>query len=116
MRGKVIEVRKKDYKTKDGRTFTKIIIGCNVKINDKGTIKTLKASFSEQFAHDYFTYCNVKNNQELIGREVECTLEKKCWLNDDGVEKTGTYIKFLNLLDDKGNIIIMPKENSSFDF
>lgn len=110
MKGILKRIELKEYATKDNKKkFKKVEFVCDVKIDDKGNIKTLKGSYGEEFARKYFEYCNVKT-KDLIGKEVECVTAKRTYTNSDGETKIVTYIKFLNVLDKDGNIIIMPKD------
>lgn len=116
MIGKLIKIELKTYNTKDGKKFKKVEFTCDVKINDKGDIRTVRGSYSEDFARKYFEFCGVKT-KDAIGTEVDVTLAKRTYKADDGDERTISYIKFLNLLDDEGKKIIMPKEGSeALDF
>lgn len=111
MLGKLRKIEKKEFKTKENKKFTKILFECDLKINDKGDIKTLRGSYSEDFAKKYFAYCNVKT-KDLIGKEVECITAKRTYINADGVERTINYIKFMNVLDSEGKPIIMHNDDS----
>lgn len=111
MKGKLKKIELKSFKTKDGKkSFNKVEFTCDVAIDDKGTIKTLKGSYSEDFARKYFAYCGIKT-KDLIGKEVECIVSKRAYENDKGEERVVNFIRFLNVLDADGNAIIMPKEN-----
>lgn len=68
---------------------------CDVTKED-GSKELVHGSFSEQYARDYFTFCNVKT-KDLVGKEVEVVME----------------IKFMNVLDSDGKPIRMPKRNSN---
>ena len=112
MKGKLKKIELKTFKTKDGKkSFNKVEFTCDVTIDDKGTIKTLKGSYSEDFARKYFAYCGIKT-KDLIGKEVECIVSKRAYENDKGEERVVNFIRFLNVLDADGNAIIMPKENA----
>lgn len=109
MKGTLKRIEIKEYETKDKKKFKKVEFTCDVKIDDKGSIKTYKGSYSVEFAKKYFEYCDVKT-KDLIGKQVECILGKRSYERKDGEEVTITYIKFLNVLDENGNAIIMPKD------
>lgn len=112
MKGKLKKIELKTYKTKDGKkSFNKVEFTCDVNIDENGTIKTLKGSYSEDFARKYFSYCNVKT-KDLIGKEVECIVSKRAYENDKGEERVVNFIRFLNVLDGVGNPIIMPKDDA----
>lgn len=116
MKAKLKKIERKEYKTKDGKQkFSKIEFTCDVQVDAKGTVKTLKGSYSEEFARKYFEYCNVKT-KDLIGETVEVVLAKRSYSNEKGEDRTVTFIKFLNVLKD-GKPVIMPKaEGEELDF
>lgn len=101
------ECQKKDTKQK----FKIVEFTCDVKVDDKGNIKTLKGSYSEEFAKKYFAYCEVKT-KDLIGKDVDCVTAKREWENDKGEKRIVTFIRFMNVLDEYGNPIVMPKEGT----
>lgn len=105
----------KTFKTTDGKQFKKLEFTCDVEINDKGDIRTCKGSYSEDYARKYFAYCGT-TTKEAIGREVNVTLSKRNYTAQNGEIRTLTYIKFMNFLDEKGNVIIIPKADSDLDF
>lgn len=115
MKAKLKKIEKREFKTKDGKKFTKIEFTCDVIMDAKGTIKTLKGSYSEDFARRYFEYCGVKT-KDLIGEEVEVVLAKRSYQNEKGEDKTITFIKFLNVLRDGKAIIIPKEETEELDF
>ncbi len=116
MRGKLKKIELREFKTKDGKkTFRKVEFTCDVKIDSKGNIKTLKGSYSEDYARKYFAYCGVLT-KDLVGKEVECITAKRSYENDKGEERTVEFIRFLNCLDESGNEIIMPKDSVELDF
>lgn len=113
MLGTLKKIEMIECQTKDGKKkFKKVEFTCDVKIDDKGNIKTLKGSYSEEFARKYFNYCNVKT-KDIIGKEVECITAKREWENDKGEKRITTFIRFINILNEEGNPIIMPKEGTT---
>lgn len=116
MEAKLKKIERKEYMTKDGKKkFTKIEFTCDVQTDSKGNIKTLKGSYSEDFARRYFAFCNVQT-KDLVGEKVDVVLAKRSYQNEKGEERTTTFIKFLNVLKD-GKPVIMPKdENGILDF
>ena len=111
MKGTLKKIELKEDTTKDNkRAFKKVEFTCDVEIDNKGNIKTLKGSYSEDFARKYFAYCGVKT-KDLIGKQVDCILSKRAYENDKGEERIVNFIRFLNVLDKEGNPIIMPKDN-----
>lgn len=110
MKGTLKKIELKEYTTKDNkRSFRKVEFTCDVAVDEKGTIKTLKGSYSEDYAKKYFAYCNVKT-KDLIGQSVDCVLSKRAYENDKGEERIVNFIRFLNVLDKEGKPIIMPKD------
>lgn len=117
MKGILKKVELKEFKTEDGRKFKKVIFVCDC-IDDKNEVRTLKGSYSEDFAKKYFAYCNVKT-KDLIGKTVGVVCAKKTFESEDGETRIYNYIKFLNVLDEEGKEIIMPKDgedNSDLNF
>lgn len=110
MLGKVKKIELKEFKTREGKKFKKVEITCDVTIDDKGAIKTLRCSYSEEFARRYLSYCNT-TTKDLIGKEVECVVAKRKYENDKGEEKVVSFIRFVNILDEGGKAIIMPKDD-----
>ena len=110
------EVKLVECKNSTGAKFRLVEFKADVKINDKGDIKTLKGSYGEEFAKKYFTYCGVKT-KDLIGKEVEVVVAKRSY-ERDGETRVVSYIKYLNVLDKEGNPIYLPKDNedSELDF
>ena len=117
MKGTLKKIELKTYSTKDNkRSFSKVEFTCDVQIDDKGSIKTLKGSYSEDFARKYFAFCNVKT-KDLIGQQVDCVISKRAYENDKGEERIVNFIRFLNVLDANGKPIVMPKDSQeTLDF
>lgn len=109
MRGILKSIKRNEYKTAKGTKFSKVEFTCDVKVNEKGEIKTLKGSYGEEFARKYFTHCGVLT-KDLIGKEVEVTVVKRSY-EKDGEMRTYQYIKYLNVIGADGNPIYLPKEN-----
>lgn len=110
MEGILKEIKRVECKTKDGKKFNMVEFKCDVKMNDKGDIKTLKGSYGEEFAKKYFTYCGTLT-KDLIGKKVEVTLAKRSY-EKDGESRTVNYIKYLNVIGEDGKAIYLPKEES----
>lgn len=116
MKGILKGIKRIECKTKKGDKFSLIEFKCDVVINDKGDVKTLKGSYGEEFARKYFTYCGTKT-KDLIGKPVDCVIAKKNIEKDDGTTLTISYIKYINVLDEEGKPIYLPKEdNTEVDF
>ena len=116
MKGILREVKLIECKNEAGAKFKLFEFKADVKINDKGDVKTLKGSYGEEFAKKYFTYCGVKT-KDLIGKEVEVVVAKRSY-EKDGETRVVNYIKYLNVLDSEGKPIYLPKddEESELDF
>ena len=110
---KNFKIRKVD--TKDGKQFEMLDYTCDVQINDKGEIKTLKGSMSTEYARKYFAYCGVKTT-ELINKTVDVVVSKRKYENANGEERTTTFIKYLNVLNTDGSPIVMPKDSNPINF
>ena len=109
MKGILKKVELKEYTNKEkGNKFNRLnfVVDCE---NDKHEIITLKGNMSEDYARKYFKHCGL-TTKEAIGKQVEVITGKKKFTSDNGEERTFTFIKFLNFLDDKGNPIIMKKD------
>lgn len=102
----------KQFESKDGKKFKKLIATVDVKLNDRGDIKTVKGSFSEDYARKYFKYCGV-TTKDLVGQNVDVSLAKRAYTDDEGNERQVTYAKFINVLDENGHAIIMPKDDAT---
>ena len=81
MKATLKKIELKELKTKDGKKFNKVEFTCDVKIDDKGTIKTLKGNYSEDYAKHYFKYCGVLT-KDLMGKEVD--VSKTCLFQCQG--------------------------------
>lgn len=115
MKGTLRKIEKKEYKTREGKKFNKVEFTCDIVVDDKGTIKTRKGSYSEEYARKYFKFCDVET-KDVIGKHVECVLAKRAYTDGEGKERIIEFIRFMNILDENGNAIIMPKEENSVDF
>ena len=111
MKGIVRKFELKEIKTKDNKKFKKLEFTCDVMLNDKGDIKTLKGDMSEEYARKYFAFCK-KTTKDVLGEEVEVNTAKRSYINSDGEQRIYTYIKYLNLLDEEGKPIIMLKDDA----
>lgn len=114
MKGVVKSVKLETFDVKKGenkgKKFSKIVISCDV-TDEKNDVVTLKASLTPDYAKKYFGYCKV-SSRELVGKEVDVVVSRRSFKDDEGIEKTFRYIKFVNCLDENGKPIIMPKEDS----
>lgn len=115
MKGIVRKISKVTRNKKDGETFNQIVITVDVIVDEeKKTLKTRSAYLSEKYAKEYAEYCKL-SSKDMIGKEVSVFLEKKMY-EKDGVEKTTETIKYLNFLDEKGQPIIMKKDDNNIGF
>ena len=112
MKGIIKKFELKQFESKDGKKFKKLIATVDVKLNDRGDIKTVKGSFSEDYARKYFKYCGV-TTKDLVGQDVDVSLAKRLYTDDEGNERQVTYAKFINVLDENGYSIIMPKDDAT---
>lgn len=115
MKAIVRKIELKEYRTKEGRSFNKCNIICDVP-KEKGEIKTLKASYNVDYIKKYLQYCNT-TTKALLNQNVEVTLSKGSYTSKEGVLKTYEFIKYLNVLDENGKAIIMPSnKKQELDF
>jgi hypothetical protein len=86
MKGILREVKLIECKNEAGAKFKLVEFKADVKINDRGDVKTLKGSYGEEFAKKYFTYCGVKTkdpNRKLMIKFKYGNLNSKC---EDGID------------------------------
>lgn len=115
MKGIVKKIELKECQTKDKKNKFKVLeFTCDVTINDKGEIKTLRGSWGEEYAKKYLAYLEMKS-KELIGKEVDCTIAKRQY-EKEGETRTINFIKYMNVIDKDGNPIYLPKEEEDLDF
>lgn len=110
MKGILKKVELKEYKKSDGKKFKKVEFIVDVIIKD-GEVRTLKGNYSETFARDYFSQVGTKL-KDLVGKEVGVVTAKKNFQGNDGLQHVYEYIKFINVLDEKGSPIIIKKDTS----
>lgn len=111
MKATIKKISQKNIKTQTGKQFSKFVIECDVLVNEKGEIRTYRSEMSMDYAKRYFQFCGVPS-RELVGKDCEVTLRKRAYTAADGTPRTITEIKYLNLIDDAGNPIIMPTETT----
>lgn len=115
MKGIVKKIELKECQTKDKKNKFRVLeFTCDVTLNDKGEIKTLRGSWGEEYAKKYLAYLGMKS-KELIGKEVDCTIAKRQY-EKEGETRTINFIKYMNLIDKDGNPIYLPKEEEDLDF
>ena len=93
---------------KDGRKFEKIAIKCDV-VKDEDHVYSRTAEMSVDYAKKYFALCGY-TSAELPGKVCEVTLQKRIFKDANGVDRVIESIKYLNMLDENGEPIIMRKE------
>lgn len=111
MKGILKSVELKEFEAKDTKKkFKKLVFKVDVLMNDKDkSVKTYTGSYGEQFARDYFAFCNVKT-KDLIGKEVGVVLAKKQMTTAEGETRVIQYVKYLNVLDAEGKEIVYNKD------
>ncbi len=101
----IMSVEKKDYSTKDGRSFSKILFS----VVAEGERTALKGSMSVEYATKYFNFCGVKGS-ELVGKPCYVSVRDEVFLNKAGDPCTARKIRFLNLIDEDGNRLLLPRD------
>lgn len=113
MKGTLKKIYAKEFTSKEkGNKFKKIILECECE-KENGDIANYKGSMSEDYAKRYFQYCKL-TTKDAIGAKVEVVLGKRKFVAENE-ERTYTYIKFINFLDNDGKPIIMKKEDETTD-
>ena len=111
MKGILKSIKLRNVKTKDGKDFSVIDYVVDVITDEaKQEVKTYKGNMSVEYAKKYFAFAGT-TTKDQIGKEVEVVLSKRIW-EKDGEQRTVTFIKYLNLLDEDGEAIIMNKKDS----
>jgi len=104
----ILEVYLSDYSTKDGRKFSKI----EFEVVAEGNRQPIKGNMSVDYAKKYFGMCGVKGS-ELKGRECFVVIRDEGYFAKDGTPRKVKRVKYLNLIDENGAPIIMPKEETA---
>lgn len=111
MKGILKSISKRTVKTKDNKTFDVVDFVVDVITDEaKQEVKTYKGNMSIEYAKKYFAFAGT-TTRDQIGKEVEVVLSKRIW-EKDGEQRTVTFIKYLNLLNEDGKAIIMNKKES----
>ena len=108
MKAIIRKVELKNCTDRDGRKFDQIQITCDVFVDEKN-VRTRRASMSVDYAKKYFAHCGL-SSADLPGMVCNVTLRKRAYTNKDGDERVIEEIRYLNMLDDDGEPIIMRKE------
>lgn len=111
MNGIVRKIEGKKLRTSDGREFEKVEFTIDVIANDKGDVRTLKASMSKDYCKKYFGGLNIKSS-DLIGQTVGVVTAKRAY-EKDGEQKTCQYIKYINILDENGKPVFVKEKETS---
>lgn len=88
--------------------FKKLVFECEVITDSKGTVKTMKAEMSPEYAVEYFNKYLGYNSAQLIGKECHAVVQKRTFEAENEVRYV-YEIKYLNMIDEQGNPIIMNK-------
>ena len=111
MKAIIRQVSMKQVQCKDGRKFDKVVIRCDV-VKDEDRVFTRTAEMSVDYAKKYFAHCGF-SSADLPGRVCEVTLQKRMFKDANGVDRVIESIKYLNMLDEEGNPIILRKEQDT---
>lgn len=107
------KIEQVERKTKKGTKFNVIKYTCDVEFNN-GEVKTLTGSMSVDYAKKYFEYCK-ETTKTAINKDVRVVVAKRKYIDSNENERTISYIKFLNFIDQNGDIIIMPSADKQED-
>lgn len=111
--GTIIAVEAVERKTKEDKKFTQVLI--TVDTIHKEEVKTLKATMSLEYAKKYFGHCKVKS-RDLVGQDCKVSIFTKSFKPEDKDEAIKfNAIRYLNLIDDEGKSILLPKETVTVD-
>ena len=111
MNGILKSIKLRKVMLKDGKSFDVIDFVVDVITDEaKQEVKTYKGNMSVEYAKKYFAFAKT-TTKDQIGKEVGVVLAKRMY-EKDGEQRTVTYIKYLNLLDEDGKAIIMNKKES----
>lgn len=117
MKGILTHLELKEFTNKEkGNKFNRLCFTVDVEKENKDII-TLKGNMSEDYARKYFAHCNLKT-KDAIGKTVDVVTARRKYVAENE-ERTYTYIKYLNFVDENGKPIIMPdnkKQVTDLDF
>lgn len=106
------KVYKKSFATASGKQFDRLFIDCDCIIDDKGTIRTYKASFAPDYAKKYFRdFCGF-SSKELVGKKCTVNLRRRAYTTKDGKDGTVTEVYRLYLNGEDGNPMYMPYDKA----
>lgn len=113
MKAYIRKIYMKNVVAKNGTKFDKVVIECDC-VDENSRVKTRVAEMSKEYAIKYFNYCGV-SSAEAIGKQCEVTLQRRMFEDKNGEMRTFESIKYLNLLNDEGERIIMAKDETKQD-
>lgn len=111
MKAIIRQVSMKTVNCKDGRTFNKIAIRCDV-VKEEDKVFSRTAEMSVDYAKKYFAHCGLSSS-DLPGKVCDVTLQKRMFKDANGNDRVIESIKYLNMLDEDGKPIILRKEADS---
>ena len=112
MLGKLAKVEFKTYETKQGKKFQTMVFWVDV-VDEKNEVRCYRGSMGIEYAKKYFEHCG-KSSVSAIGCDVDVTLRKRMYTDEDGEVRTVTEVKYMNFLDDSGKkVFLTPKEDST---
>lgn len=104
------EAKKGDNK---GKKFKKFVGKATVRIDEKGIIKDMRFSFSEDYGRRYFKYCGYSKISDLIGKECEVSTIKREWEDSEGNKRIVNEINYLHMLGKDDKPIYLPKDEDT---
>lgn len=104
-KGIIGNVTRKDYTTKDDKKFSRI----NFEIISNDFKSGVKGNMSPEYCKKYFGYCGLKGN-ELSGMPCFFSTKTESFISSNGKPCKATKIRFLNMIGENFNPIIMPRE------
>lgn len=111
MKGILKKIELKEFtKSSNNQKFKRVQVTVDVE-NEHGDIRTLKGTMSEDYAKRYFKFCG-ETTKTALGKPVEVVTARKKFVVENA-ERIYTYIKFMNFVNDKGEPIIMPKDDAA---
>lgn len=102
------KIYKKTFTTATGKQFDRLFIDCDCVIDDKGTLRTYKASFNPDYAKKYFKdFCGF-SSKELVGKKCTVSLRRRVYITKAGDNATVTEVYRLYLNGEDGKPMYMP--------
>lgn len=116
--GIITSIDLKSFTRKDEKKTTFEVFKVSVRVNGEGQgLKDITTTFSKEYGIKYFRdFCKV-SSKELIGRACKVLIIKKSfdYTDNNGEDKSGicNEIKYLNLIDNDGNLMIMNEKTEA---